>query len=147
MLADASISRAGVSKAKPQRGPTSHRGTRTPVGGRKGEPTSGSGGAAYRLQERSSGAAEEECRGPPPRRRVGGGGPGAASRGGAPRRGDAPRRWGADVDAAELAGGGRRRCVRVGEERRVGEGRRIEKSLSSGTGVERRGGGDDDEGR
>jgi hypothetical protein len=55
MLADASISRADVNKAKPQRGPAGHRATRTPVGGRTGGSVSG-GGAAYRLQEWSSAA-------------------------------------------------------------------------------------------
>jgi hypothetical protein len=66
MLANASISQADVSKAKPQRGPAGHWGTRTPAGGRTGGPTgggvSGGGGAAYRLQESSS-AVEEEGRG------------------------------------------------------------------------------------
>jgi hypothetical protein len=47
----------------------------------------------------------------------------------------------ADIGAAELAGGGRQRCARVGEERCVGEGHDVsEKSLSSGTGTVRRGG-------
>jgi hypothetical protein len=78
MLADASISRADVSKAKPQRGSAGHRGTRTPVGGRIVGPASGDvGGTAYRLQEWSS-AAEEEGRGGRGRRvgemRVGEGG-------------------------------------------------------------------------
>jgi hypothetical protein len=36
MLADARISRADVSQAKPQRGPAGHRGTRTTAGGRRG---------------------------------------------------------------------------------------------------------------
>jgi hypothetical protein len=36
MLADTSISRADVSKAKPQRGLAGHRGTRTPAGGHTG---------------------------------------------------------------------------------------------------------------
>jgi hypothetical protein len=44
----------------------------------------------------------------------------------------------ADVGAAELPGGGRRRCARVGEERRGA----LEKM-----GTSRRCGGDDDEGR
>jgi hypothetical protein len=50
---------AGVSKAKPQRGPAGNQGTRMPAGGRIGGPASGSG-AAYRLQEWSSSTAEEE---------------------------------------------------------------------------------------
>jgi hypothetical protein len=41
MLADASISQPDVSKAKPQRGPVGHRGTRTPAGGCTGGPASG----------------------------------------------------------------------------------------------------------
>jgi hypothetical protein len=113
-------------------------GTRTPAGNRRGGPASGvvsSGGAAYRLQEA---AVEEEGRGPPLRRDQGrGGGAGAAIRGRAPRHGGPPRREDAphrgrrctsvraDVGAAELASGGRRRCARVGEERCVGEGRRL----------------------
>jgi hypothetical protein len=71
MLADTSISRADVSKAKPQRGPAGHRGTRTLAGGRtgggkqwrrRGIPTSG-----MELRRRRGGglgaAAEEEGRG------------------------------------------------------------------------------------
>jgi hypothetical protein len=55
----------------------------------------------------------------------------------------------ADVGSVELAGGGRRRCTRVREERRVGEERRgtSEKRGASGMGAARRGGGDDDRGR
>jgi hypothetical protein len=55
----------------------------------------------------------------------------------------------ADIGTAELAGGGRRRCARVGEERRIGEEWHdaSEKRGASGTGAARRGGGDDDGGR
>jgi hypothetical protein len=50
----------------------------------------------------------------------------------------------ADVGAAELAGGGRWRCARVGEEGTSEKGSASEKRLSSGTGATRRGGDDDD---
>jgi hypothetical protein len=55
----------------------------------------------------------------------------------------------ADVGAAELADGGRRRCTRVGEERRgtSEKGGTSEKRGASGMGAMRRGGGDDDGGR
>jgi hypothetical protein len=51
----------------------------------------------------------------------------------------------ADVSAAELDGGGRRRCACVGEERRVREELHLvsEKRGASGTGTVRRGGGED----
>jgi hypothetical protein len=92
MLADASISRADVSKAKPQRGLPGHRGTRTQAGGSTGVPASGGisgSGATYRLQELSrrgggSRAATEEKGREPPLRRI------RARR--ASHRGDAPRR-------------------------------------------------------
>jgi hypothetical protein len=69
MLADASISRADVSKAKtPAPRPTighMHAGRRPQRGLASG---GGSGGATYQLQEA---AAEEEGRGTPPSRRAG----------------------------------------------------------------------------
>jgi hypothetical protein len=106
MLVDASISRADVSKAKPQCSPACHRGARTPTGGRTvGPARGGGGGAAYRLQKWSSNV-EEEGQGPPSRRRAGGGGGATSGRCASVR---------ADVGTAELAGGGRRSCVRVGE--------------------------------
>jgi hypothetical protein len=176
MLADASISWVRISKAKPQRGPAGHRGTRTPAsshtgGGkrrrRRDIPDAGtkwSSGTVtlHRHSWRRAGAGwgGESGRGATSGR-------GAASgrctsvRGGC-RCGQARRwwettmhasRWGADVGAAKLAGGGRRRCARVGEgrhvgeERRVGEGRRIGEEPFVGDGATRRGGGDDDRGR
>jgi hypothetical protein len=52
----------------------------------------------------------------------------------------------ADVDAVKLAGGGRRSCARVGEQRPIGEERRgaSEKRGASGKGAVRRD--DDDDG-
>jgi hypothetical protein len=144
MLADDSISWAVVSKAKPKRGPASHRGTRTPAGGHRGGPASGGvggGGAAYRLQELSYrgeglGAAAEEDQGR---------GGGESGRGAASERCASVR---ADVGVTDLAGGGRRHCVRVEEERRdtSEKGGASKKRGASGTSAARRGG-DDDRGR
>jgi hypothetical protein len=128
----ASISWADVSKAKPRAArPTighTHAGRRSQRGAgkrrcrRRRRCIPATGG---RRQGGGLGAtAEEEGRGPPPRRDQGLGVVGAARRGGPPCRGDAPHRGRrcasvrADVGAAELAGGGRWRCARVGEERR-----------------------------
>jgi hypothetical protein len=103
LLADASISRADVSKAKPPAPRPAirhtHAGRRPQRGpGNRG----GGGGATYRLKEAAS---EEEGRGPPPRRRVGG-----------HRREEGQRARAAEEGSRP---GGRRR-------RRVGEGLRVE---------------------
>jgi hypothetical protein len=128
MLANASISQADVSKAKPQRGPAGHRGTRTPAGGRIGGPASGDvgvGDAAYRLQEWSSGIAEEEMRHIGEMR---------VSEG----------RTLAWLISPAAGDGDARVSGRSGASGRRGAS---ERSLSSGTGAARRGGGDDNGGR
>jgi hypothetical protein len=92
MLADASISWADVSKAKPQRGPVGHRGTCMPAGGhRGGRQAEASVAAALHTGCRSS-AAKEEGRGSPPRRRAGGRRPGGIRAGGR-RVGEGRRVW------------------------------------------------------
>jgi hypothetical protein len=130
MLVDANISQADVSKDKRQRSMAGYQGTRTLAGDRTGGPASCDIGST-------------SCRNgaQPPRRRAGG-----RHRGGQP--GGLGRRVGEmlRVGATELAGGGRRRCARVGEERRVreeqrvGEGWRIgeEPLIGDGHGEERR---------
>jgi hypothetical protein len=169
MLADASISRVRISKAKPQRGPAGHLGTRTPA-------SSHTGGGKRRRRRDIPDAGTKWSSGTVTLhrhswRRAGAGWGGESGRGatsgrgaalgrctsvrGGCRCGQARRwrettmhacRWGADVGAAKLAGGGRRRCARVGEgrhvgeERRVGEGRRIgeEPFVGDGRNEERR---------
>jgi hypothetical protein len=90
---------------------------------RRGEEGRRRGGGPARGRRRGEEGRRRGEEGSPPRR---GGPSGAASRGGPPRRGRrcASGTGRADVDAAEIAGGGRRRCVRVGEERRGASRRR-----------------------
>jgi hypothetical protein len=144
MLADASISHAGVSKAKPQCaarlaiGAHARRLTAA-QGGRQAAAVARHTGRAGRLVRswiRIEGRRRSWRRGqrglsPAPRQGEGGesGRRSTLGRGGVSWSYHA--RWGADVGVAELAGGLRRRCARVGEGRRVGkewcigEGRRI----------------------
>jgi hypothetical protein len=124
MLADASISRADVSKEKPQRDPVGHRThARRPAAAEGGRQEEASTVATRHTGCRSS-AAEEEGRGPTPWRRAG------LDR--ARRRRETALR--ACRGGAARLGGVKRR---IGEERSGVS----EKRGASGTGAVRRGGG------
>jgi hypothetical protein len=138
MLADASISHDDVSKAKPPA-------PRPAIGHTHADRQAE---AQQRRRDIPVAGGRRRGGGPARGRRRGGirARGGGASRGGPPRQGGSPRRGRrcasgtgrADVGAAELAGGGRRRCARVGEERRVGQ-ERCSASERSGAANLRRG--------
>jgi hypothetical protein len=141
----AGISRAHVSKAKPQRGPAGHRGTRTPAGGHRGGRQAEASAAAARHTGCRSSTAEEEGRGPPPRRirARGTDGGGESGRGAASGRGATSGRC---ASGGRWRDPGRRRRETVlracqgGLARRVEEGRRggEEGRVEDGRGEDRR---------